>query len=90
MHPPQRTGLYSLPDLRAARIVVSLPAQTPDARGGRTLPRLGVNLESDEIVEWLSGEIARTPSGDPTALTDSTGRISHAIVPNDCRPASVR
>jgi ABC-type uncharacterized transport system auxiliary subunit len=42
-----------------------LPAQTPDARGAVLCLASAVNLESDEIVEWLSGEIARTPSGDP-------------------------
>jgi ABC-type uncharacterized transport system auxiliary subunit len=42
-----------------------LPAQTPDARGAAVCLASGVNLESDEIVEWLSAEIAGTPSGDP-------------------------
>jgi hypothetical protein len=42
-----------------------LPAQTPDARGAVVCLASAVNLESDEIVEWLSAEIAGTPSGDP-------------------------
>jgi ABC-type uncharacterized transport system auxiliary subunit len=42
-----------------------LPAQTPDARGAVVCLASAVNLESDEIVEWLSAEIAGTPSGEP-------------------------
>src|ERR1700722_13185363 len=67
-----------------------LPAQTPDVHGAALCLAPAVNLESNEIVEWLNGEIVRTPSGDPAPLTDSTGRISHPIVQNDCRPASIR
>jgi hypothetical protein len=67
-----------------------LHAQMLDARGAALCLASAVNLASNEIVEWLSGEIARMPSGDPAALTDSTGHVSHPIVQNDCRPASIR
>jgi hypothetical protein len=38
-----------------------LPAQTSDAHGAALCLAPAINLESDEIVEWLSGEIVRTP-----------------------------
>jgi cholesterol transport system auxiliary component len=41
---------------------IEIPAQTPDAIGAALCLASAVNQEADDIVEWLSNEVARAPS----------------------------
>ena len=48
---------------------IEMPAQTPNASGAAKCLASAVNMDIDEIVHWLSGEVAGSQSSDATALT---------------------
>jgi ABC-type uncharacterized transport system auxiliary subunit len=54
---------------RIFRIV--MPAQTPNASGAAVCLASAVNMDIDEIVQWLSGEVSGTHSSDATALAQT-------------------
>jgi ABC-type uncharacterized transport system auxiliary subunit len=70
-----RVSLWKSADqITAQRIFrIEMPAQTPDASGAATCLALAVNMNVDEIVQWLSGEVSGTHSSDATALAQTPG-----------------
>jgi ABC-type uncharacterized transport system auxiliary subunit len=70
-----RVSLWKSADqITAQRIFrIEMPAQTPNANGAATCLASAVNMDVDEIVQWLSGEVSGTHSSDATALVEPPG-----------------
>jgi ABC-type uncharacterized transport system auxiliary subunit len=70
-----RVSLWKSADQVTAQHIfrIEMLAQTPDACGAATCLASAVNMNVDEIVQWLSAELSGTHSSDATALAQTPG-----------------
>jgi len=70
-----RVSLWKSADQITAQRVfrVEMPAQTADASGAATCLASAVNMDVDEIVQWLSSEVSGAHSSDATAVAQTPG-----------------
>ena len=68
-----RVSLWKSADqITAERVFrIEKTAQAPDASGGATCLASAVNMDVNEIVQWLSGAVSGTHSSDAMALTQT-------------------
>jgi cholesterol transport system auxiliary component len=70
-----RVSLWKSGDRVIAQRVfhIETPAQTPNASGAAKCLAAAVNMDVDEIAQWLSGEVAGSQSSDATTLSKTPG-----------------